>query len=95
MIAGAAQSTRLGRLAIGEGRLPPSLQALVALGFKDGVLTVDDLTGDDSLVGEMLTAASYKFRYEPPLRRMRLVEIGAERYSPSLQANARRLHWNC
>lgn len=89
VIAGGEHTAQLGRRAIGEGALDASPQVPVALGFADDVLTVEDLTG-----AETLTAARYQYRYELLQNRMRLFNLVCEQYSPTLSHGSRRLSWN-
>lgn len=89
VIAGGKRTAKLGRRAIGEGALGVSPQASVALGFKNGVLTVEDLSGTDTV-----TLARYQYRYERPKNRMRLFALVCERYSPTLSHGSNRLSWN-
>lgn len=89
VIAGGEYTAQVGRRAIAEGSLDVSPQAPVTLGFDNGVLTVEDLTGTDTV-----TLSVYRYRYEQQQNRMRLFELVCEQYSPTLSHGSTRLSWN-
>lgn len=89
VIGGGAYTAKIGRRSIATGALEASPQVAATLAFNKGVLTVEDLTGTDSV-----TLSRYRYRYEPLPKRMRLVALTCERYSPTLSHGSRRLSWN-
>lgn len=89
VIAGGEYTAQIGRRAIGEGVLDASPQAPIALGFENGVLTVDDLAGTGTV-----TLARYQYRYDRMQNRMRLFALICEQYSPTLSHGSVRLSWN-
>lgn len=59
------------------------------LGFKKGILLVEDLTG-----GTTATQTSYRYRYDPEADDMRLIGLDAERYSRTNSHGSIKLSWN-
>lgn len=57
--------------------------------FKKGVLIVDDLTG-----GTTATSSTYRFRYAPAAKRMRLIGLDAKLYSRTNNHGWSSVSWN-
>lgn len=57
--------------------------------FKTGVLSVDDLTG-----GTTATSSTYRFRFDPAARRMRLIGLDAKLYSRTNNHGWSSVSWN-
>jgi hypothetical protein len=53
------------------------------------VLLVEDLTG-----GSTATATTYRYRFDPAAKRMRLIGIDAERYSRTFSHDSLKIGWN-
>lgn len=60
-----------------------------SLSLKKGVLLVEDFTG-----GTTATATTYRYRWDPEARRLRLIGLDAERYSRTNQHDALKISWN-
>lgn len=89
VIAGGEHTAQIGRRAIGEAALDTSPQVPIALGFENGMLSVEDLTGTDTV-----TLSRYQYRYEQLQNRMRLFALICEQYSPTFSHGSSRLSWN-
>ena len=60
-----------------------------SLSVKKNVLLVDDLTG-----GTTATATTYRYRWDPATKRMRLIGLDAERYSRTNSHDSLKISWN-
>jgi len=60
-----------------------------SLSVKKNVLLVDDLTG-----GTTATATTYRYRWDPAAKRMRLIGLDAERYSRTNSHDSLKISWN-
>jgi hypothetical protein len=60
-----------------------------SLSVKKNVLLVEDLTG-----GTTATAATYRYRFDPAAKRMRLIGLDAERYSRTNSHDSLKISWN-
>jgi hypothetical protein len=60
-----------------------------SLSVKKRVLLVDDLTG-----GTTATATTYRYRWDPASKRMRLIGLDAERYSRTNSHDSLKISWN-
>lgn len=79
----------LGHSPTGEAALEVAPLGSASLSFKKGVLIVEDLTG-----GTTATATTYRYRYDPQTKRMRLIGLDAERYSRTNSHDTLKLSWN-
>jgi hypothetical protein len=59
------------------------------LTIKNGILVVHDLTG-----GTSATDAIYRFRYDPKVKKMRLIGLDATDYSRTFQTDSYAISWN-
>jgi len=60
-----------------------------SLSVRKGVLLVEDLTG-----GTTATATTYRYRFDPATKRMRLIGLDAERYSRTNSHDSLKISWN-
>jgi len=60
-----------------------------SLSVKKHVLLVDDLTG-----GTTATATTYRYRFDPAAKLMRLIGLDAERYSRTFSHDTLKISWN-
>jgi hypothetical protein len=79
----------LGHDPVGELTLDPYPLGPASLEIRKGVLVVDDLTG-----GTSATAATYRYRFDPAKRRMRLIGLDAKFYSRTNNHGWRSVSWN-
>ncbi|RDZ28835.1 hypothetical protein [Lysobacter silvisoli] len=73
----------------GEAELEVAPLGSASLSFKKGVLIVGDLTG-----GTTATASTYRYRYDPAVKRFRLIGLDAERYSRTNSHDSLKFSWN-
>ncbi len=80
---------------LGHDPLDDELQLDIAplgsaeLTIKNGVLLVHDLTG-----GTSATDSTYRFRYDPKVKKMRLIGLDATDYSRTFQTDMYAISWN-
>ena len=74
---------------VAELELDASPLGAAALSIRKGVLVIEDLTG-----GTTATATTYRYRYDRPQHRMRLIGIDAERYSRTNRHDIIKVSWN-
>lgn len=72
-----------------DRNLQPYPLGPASLSVKKRVLLVDDLTG-----GTTATATTYRYRFDPMARRMRLIGLDAERYSRTNSHDSLKISWN-
>ena len=60
-----------------------------SLSVRKHVLLVEDLTG-----GTSATATTYRYRFDPAVKRMRLIGIDTERYSRTFEHDSLKISWN-
>jgi hypothetical protein len=62
---------------------------LASLSVRKHVLLVEDLAG-----GATATATTYRYRFDPAAKRMRLIGLDAERYSRTFSHDSLKIGWN-
>lgn len=79
----------LGHQPVGELQLDPYPLGAASLSVRNGVLVIEDLTG-----GTSATAATYRYRYDPKVEKMRLIGLDAKYYSRTNAHSWREVSWN-
>jgi hypothetical protein len=78
-----------GRDVVGKTELDAFAMGAATLKIVKGVLIVEELTG-----GTSATSATYRYRYEPGSKKMRLIGIDATYYSRTFSHDGLEFSWN-